>query len=155
MHRRPRLTPAPRLLAASLLTTAVLAGCSSAVEVGAPERADDPACADIAWPETVSGHERVATDPEAPWVAAWGDPAIIARCGLPALEPTTLECVAVNDVDWIVRELDDGMALITYSTDPALEVLVPSDYGPGALQLPVFTDIATVLPQTGQRCSGP
>lgn len=134
---------------------ALLAGCSGAVEVGAPDRADDPACADVAWPESVGGHEQVATDPEAPWVAAWGDPAIIARCGLPPLEPTTLECVAVNDVDWIVRELDDGMALITYSTDPAIEVLVPSDYGPGALQLPAFSDIARALPQTGQTCSGP
>jgi len=137
----------------ALGAAAVLAGCSGAVEVGAPDLADDPACTGIAWPERVSGHERVPTEPEAPWVAAWGDPAIIARCGLPPLEPTTLECVAVNDVDWIVRELDDGMALITYSTDPALEVLVPSDYGPGALQLPAFSDIATALPQTGQQCS--
>ncbi|MDO5503545.1 MAG: DUF3515 family protein [Actinomycetia bacterium] len=134
------------------LGAALLAGCSGAVEVGAPDRADDPACADVAWPATVSGLERTSTSPDAPWAAAWGDPAVIARCGIPALEPTTLECVAVDGVDWIVRELDDGMAMSTYGTDPAIEVLVPAAHGPGALLLPAFGDIARALPQTELHC---
>lgn len=106
----------------------------------------------MAWPETVSGHERVTTSPEGAWVAAWGDPAIIARCGIPALEPTALDCVAVDDVDWIVRELSDGMAMSSYGTDPAIEVLVPDAYGPGPLMLPAFSDVVRSLPSTDRHC---
>lgn len=130
----------------------LVSGCSSSVEVAPPNESDSPACADVAWPETVSGHERVATSPEVPWAAAWGDPAIIARCGIPALEPTALDCVAVDDVDWIVRELSDGTAMSSYGTDPALEVLVPDTYGPGPLLLPVFSDLVRSLPGNGRHC---
>lgn len=120
--------------------------------MAAPDEAAHPACAQVPWPQDVSGHERTATSPEGPWVAAYGDPAIIARCGLPALEPTTLDCVNVDGVDWIMREFSDGVALSTYGTDPALEVLVPDTYGPGALMLPAFTEAAQSLPQTEQHC---
>jgi hypothetical protein len=164
VHRRPRLTsrrrpspphPAPsqaRTALAVVGATLCLAACSSAVEVAPPERVDDPACADPAWPQTLAGQDRTPTDPEGPWVAAWGDPAIIARCGLPALEPTTLDCVAVDDIDWIIRELDDGTAMSTYGTDPAIEVLVPEEYGPGPLLLPAFGDAARALPSSGRQC---
>lgn len=159
MHRRPRLTPGPdptRRRTAPLIPllgiTLLLSACSSAVEVGVPERAEDPACATVPWPQTIADRERVPTDPGAPWAAAWGDPAIIARCGLPALEPTTLDCVAVDGVDWIVRELDDGTAMSTYGTDPAIEVLVPDVYGPGPLLLPAFGEAARALPRSGRQC---
>jgi len=153
VHRRQTLSLLQRITPVAVATALLLTGCSSTVEVAAPDAADHPACADVAWPEEISGHARVGTTPEAPWVAAWGDPAIIARCGLPAMEPTTLDCVGVDDIDWIVKELDGGTAMVTYSTDPALEVLVPDTYGPGPLLLPAFTDIARSLPQTGQECT--
>lgn len=148
MHQRLRRGALVALAGALFLT-----GCSSSVEVAAPDDSDNPACADIAWPEEISGNTRVTTTPEAPWVAAWGDPAIIARCGIPAMEPTTLDCVGVDDIDWIVKELDGGTAMVTYGTDPALEVLVPDSYGPGPLLLPAFTEIVRSLPQTGQACT--
>lgn len=129
-----------------------LSACAGSVEVAPPDRVDDPACAEVAWPETLADRSRTPTEPEGAWVAAWGEPAIIARCGLPALEPTTLDCVAVDDVDWIVRELDDGTAMSTYGTDPAIEVLVPSVYGPGPLLLPAFGDAARTLPMNGRTC---
>ena len=129
-----------------------LPACSSAVEVAAPDRVDDPACAAVPWPTTLADQDRTPTDPDGAWVAAWGDPAIIARCGLPALEPTSFDCVAVDDVDWIVRELSDGTAMSTYGTDPAIEVLVPAVYGPGPLLLPAFGDAARALPDSGRRC---
>lgn len=134
---------------------ALLAGCSAPVEVGVPDEADSPACAQIRWPQTVAGQGRVITSPREGWVAAWGDPAIITRCGLPALEPTALDCVDVDGIDWIVREFPDGMGMSTYGTDPALEVLVPDAYGPGPLVLPAFSEIARSLPRTGQQCTSP
>ncbi|MGA8047907.1 MAG: DUF3515 family protein [Dermatophilaceae bacterium] len=129
-----------------------MTACSAAVEVAAPDLATDPACASVAWPQTVSGLERTATDPEGSWVAAWGDPAVIARCGLPALEPTTFDCVDVDGTDWVVRELSDGTAMSTYGTDPAIEVLVPAEYGPGPLLLPAFGAVVRDLPDNGRSC---
>jgi hypothetical protein len=101
----------------------------------------------------VSGQARVSTQPDAPSVAAWGDPAIIARCGLDPLGPTTDECVTVDGVDWVVRRLTDGSAATTYGRDPAIEVLVPGSYGPVPLLLPAFTTVARTLPQNGRHCS--
>ena len=51
--------------------------------------------------------------------------AIIARCGLDPLSPTTEDCVTVDGVDWVVRPLSDGSAATTYGRDPAIEVLAP------------------------------
>lgn len=138
--------------AAAVILVSGTAGCTSAPEVALAPSAGAPACVGPAWPGTVSGHERVATAPESPSVAAWGDPAIIARCGLPALTPTTLECVTVNGVDWVVRELSDGTAATTYGTDPAIEVLVPRTYGPVPLLLPAFEAAAEALPDNGRTC---
>jgi hypothetical protein len=133
-------------------TAVLLAGCTRAPEVALAPSAGAPECASPAWPATVSSLGRVTTTPESRSVAAWGDPAIIARCGLPALTPTTLECVTVNGVDWVVRELTDGSAATTYGTDPAIEVLVPDAYGPVPLLLPAFTAAAQALPDNGRAC---
>ena len=32
---------------------------------------------------------------------AWGDPAIVARCGVPAMPPTEEQCVVVDDIGWV------------------------------------------------------
>ena len=93
LHGRPRLRPAPD-------RTHVLHDGGAdrrrrrAVRVQrahprSPSRpqASAPVCASVAWPADVSGHPRVATQPDDRSVAAWGDPAIIARCGLDPLGP--------------------------------------------------------------------
>ncbi|HET8595712.1 MAG TPA: DUF3515 family protein [Intrasporangium sp.] len=131
----------------------VVSACSSTVDVSPAPFAESPACQSLSWPDTVSGAGRVATSTNSASVAAWGDPAIIARCGLPPLAPTTQECVTVDGVDWVVRSLSDGSAATTYGTDPAIEVLVPRAYGPVPLQLPVFAKVARDLPSNGRHCS--
>jgi hypothetical protein len=136
----------------ALTVGTLISGCASPVEVAPPAMAADPACARVDWPQTIAGRQATATEPSGTWVAAWGDPAIIARCGLPALEPTALDCVSVDDVDWVVREFDDGVAMSTYGTEPAIEVLVPHAYGPGPLLLPAFGEVARALPPNGREC---
>ena len=86
-------------------------------------------------------------------MSAWGDPPIIARCGLPAPAPTTDSCVVVDGVDWVVRELTDGTAAVTFGREPAIEVLVPQEHGPVPLLLPAFGGAARSLPETGRHCS--
>jgi hypothetical protein len=128
------------------------AACSTAVEVQPAPHADDPACRSVPWPGDVSGRTRVETTTTSASVAAWGDPAIIARCGFDEVPPTTEDCVTVDGVDWVVRALTNGSAATTFGTDPAIEVLVPQSYGPAPLQLPAFTAAARTLPRTDRRC---
>ena len=129
-----------------------LAGCAGAVDVGVPALATQAPCQQLPWPHQVAGHGRVETTSDSPAVAAWGDPAIIARCGVAAPPPTTLECIGVDDVDWIIEPLSDGTRFTTYGRNPAMQVLVPNEYSPEPLVLGGFTQVARTLPETGRRC---
>jgi hypothetical protein len=95
----------------------------------------------------------VATEPAVPAVRAWGDPAIIARCGVATPAPTTEDCLTVNEVDWVATPLSDGTKFVTYGRDPALEVLIPRSDVPEGSLLPAFTAAARTLPATGRHCS--
>ena len=138
------------------LAVTALAGCSRAVSVTLPGQADSAACAAVSglWPADVAGHQPVDVSPASPAVRAYGDPAVIARCGVAEPAPST-DCLSVNDVDWVVTMLTDGAKFVTYGRSPALEVLVPSSAAPGSegSLLPVFTAAAKALPTTGRKCS--
>ena len=110
------------------------------------------ATATLLWPSTVSGMTRRPTDPDSPGVRAWGDPAVIARCGVAALGPTETECIEVDGVGWIPQSLSDGTRFTSFGTDPAVEVLVPKTYAPEPLLLPVFAPVAKALPANGLAC---
>ena len=131
----------------------LLAACSRATEVALAPASGAAVCATAAWPAAVANQAGVTTDPESGSVAAWGDPAVIARCGLDPLGPTTDDCVTVDGIDWVVRPLSDGSVATTYGRDPAIEVLAPATYGPVPLLLPAFTAVASSLPENGRRCS--
>ena len=133
----------------------LLAGCGGAVEVGVPDAADSPPCVAAAkhWPSTLNDLEVRETDPADPGVRAWGDPAIVARCGMPALGPTQDQCVVVDEIGWVAEELGDGTRLTTYGHDPAIEVIVPEEHGPAPLLLPAFSDAVEELPTNDYRCS--
>ena len=83
---------------------------------------------------------------------AWGDPPIIARCGVPPIGPTTDQCIDVSGIDWVAHRLTDGVRFTTYGRTPAIEVLVPSAYQPEPLLLPALGAAAAASPQGGRRC---
>lgn len=160
MHDRPPLTGPPPaalrpLVALGTATAALLAGCTSAVEVRPFEGSDSPACQRVAdaWPATVRDLERREVAVQSRGVAAWGDPAIIARCGADPPGPTTDQCLDVAGVDWIARELEDGWRFTSYGRDPAVEVLVPDAHDPDALLLTAFNPAAEAVPQGERRCT--
>ena len=138
------------------VAVSTLAGCSKAVAVTVPAQAGGAACAAVArlWPADVAGHRPVEVSPASPAVRAYGDPAVIARCGVAEPAPST-DCLSVNDVDWVVTMLTDGAKFVTYGRSPALEVLVPSSAAPGSegSLLPGFTAAARALPTTGRKCT--
>lgn len=144
--------------AAAALVFGLTACSSGAVDLALPEHAAESVCGDLPWPARTGPARDLQRRPvtvDSPAVAAWGDPAVIARCGLPPLAPTTLNCVTVDDVDWVIRPLDDGHAFTTFGTDPAIEVLIPADYAPETMLLTDFAAAARKLPRTGHSCIAP
>ena len=105
------------------------------------------------WPKTVGGQSVRPTSSSSDAVRAWGDPAIIARCGLAPIGPTTDQCVSVSGIDWVAHPLTDGMRFTTYGRSPAIEILVPSAYKPEPLLLPAFGAAASAIPQGQRHCS--
>ena len=123
-----------------LLTLAtLLAGCGKvAVDDPAPDPAGAAVCTSVLadLPEQVLDQERRTVEPGR-FSAAWGKPAIVLRCGVPAppmLTPTS-ECLEVNGVGWFSEEATGGMIFTTIGRAAYVEVSVPSAYqlGSGAL----------------------
>ncbi len=87
---------------------------------------------------------------------AWGDPAIVLRCGLPEPAPSTLTCLEVNGIDWVIDETKDPMTAVSYGRSPAAELRVPASYGASALPSALVdaTPIAQALPATDRACIG-
>src|SRR6478735_11720857 len=100
------MPPARRSLVAGLVVLAgLLAGCTSTVTLEPASLANDPRCADVIvrLPSTVDGQARRWTDAQA--TGAWGDPsAVLLTCGLESPGPSTLRCITVGGVDWLVDE---------------------------------------------------
>ena len=139
--------------AGAVLLVAGLLGCSS-VEVAVPADAGSAACrlAAAHWPKSVGGQSLRSTSSSSAAVRAWGHPAIIARCGLPPIGPTTDPCLDVSGIDWVAHQLTDGVRFTTYGRTPAIEILVPSAYQPEPLLLPAFGAAASAIPQGQRHC---
>lgn len=122
MSRLSRSAPVGLLVIAA----AVLAGCAGTVSLHPAEGANDPTCADVIvrLPDTVAGQERRWTDAQA--TGAWGDPsAVLLTCGLEAPGPSTLRCITIAGVDWLVDEsASPSYRLTTYGRTPAVELYV-------------------------------
>lgn len=95
----------------------------------AAQDANDPACADVIvrLPKTLDTLERRETNAQA--TGAWGNPAsVLLYCGIEPSGPTTLSCVNVKGVDWI---MDDSRAPMyrfeAYGRSPGLEVILNGD----------------------------
>jgi hypothetical protein len=148
-HRGVRLCS----LIGAVLLVGILSGCSS-VEVTDPADAGSPACRSAAahWPKTVGGQTLRSTSSSSDAVRAWGDPPVIARCGLPPIGPTTDTCLDVSGIDWVAHQLTDGVRFTTYGRTPAIEILVPGAYKPEPLLLPAFGKAASAIPQGERRC---
>lgn len=118
--------------------------------------AHDPACERVAthWPERVAGTARTPLAGDPAGVAAWGEPVILARCGVPSPPPTTNDCIAAEGVDWVARggTPGAGMVFVSYGRTPAIEVTVPAAYAPEPLVLGAFAAAARQIEQGEHRC---
>jgi hypothetical protein len=126
-----------------------LSACGAGAVDVAPPSPDDGAaraCDGLmaSLPDTVQGGERRETSPEANGTAAWGDPAVILRCGVssPAAYAPTAELVEVNGVEWFPEELERGYRFTTFGRTAFVEVTVPQDYQP---EVNALVDLAAAV----------
>jgi hypothetical protein len=120
------------------------AGCTSGTSsLDAPrlESTDAEACRALvdALPEQVADQQRREVDTGEGFGAAWGDPAIELRCGVP--EPSGFDrfatCQVTNGVGWFIPESQTqgrrvDIVMTTVGRAQNVEVRIPSDYFPPA-----------------------
>ena len=86
---------------------------------------------DGALPDRLQGKRRHDPRPASTYTAAWdSDPRTVLRCGVPVpqllLRHPDSNAVAVNDVDWLIEELDHGYRFTTVERYANVEVTVPT-----------------------------
>ncbi|MFV2120236.1 DUF3515 domain-containing protein [Streptomyces sp. Act-28] len=110
-HRFSRL---PAAAGAAVVLLATAAGCAM-TDPKAPVPVPSPAAAEVAYcralhqelPDTVAGLRRSATEPRSELTAAWGDGAIVLRCGVPrpaGMSDPQADAIEANGVDWLVEQ---------------------------------------------------
>jgi hypothetical protein len=111
---------------------------------GAPD-----VCADLlaAVPDVLADAVRREVEPASPGVAAWGQPPIILRCGVPepSVDPTS-PVLEVDGVGWYGIEGDGGTFFVTADRAVTVEVAVPDDYAPEAEVLLDLAGPVSALP---------
>ncbi|MGV1035148.1 MAG: DUF3515 family protein [Microbacteriaceae bacterium] len=80
---------------------------------------------------------------------AWGDPAsVLLWCGVADPGPSTLPCVTIGGVDWIVDDADaPKYRFTTFGRVPAVSIVVDSDAVSGATAV---SDLSTAVSVTQQ-----
>ncbi|WP_082530685.1 DUF3515 domain-containing protein [Aeromicrobium sp. Root344] len=132
------------LLAAALCTALLTAGCGSELSVDEypTVRGTEVNCKGLFAdrPLKVAGQKNRMVKGEN--ASAWGDPAIILRCGVEKpndLGPAS-RCDMVDDVGWFSETTSDGYLFTTIGRDYYVSVEVPDDYAPEADALADLAD---------------
>ena len=132
------------LLAAALCAALLTAGCGSELSVDEypTVRGTEVNCKGLFAdrPLKVAGQKNRMVKGEN--ASAWGDPAIILRCGVEKpkdLGPAS-RCDMVDDVGWFSETTSDGYLFTTIGRDYYVSVEVPHDYAPEADALADLSD---------------
>ncbi|MBD0292697.1 MAG: DUF3515 domain-containing protein [Jiangellaceae bacterium] len=134
----------------------LLAGCGfGAVEVDPfnTEPGTEQVCAGLqdALPDVVADAVRRDVQPASTHAAAWGEPPIVLRCGvpLPAEYRPDVQLLDVDGLGWFPVAGEGGTFFTLIDREPHVEVAVPDDYAPEATVLADLGDaIRSVLPTT-------
>lgn len=144
------------MLTVAAVAAVTLSACAPTVRLQPAPEANTVECANmtVRLPDTVGALERRSVDAQS--TAAYGDPtAVIVRCGMPRPGPSTLPCVTVDGVDWLIDDRDrPRFVFISYGLDPATEVIVDSDRVSGTQALQALSGaVASQSPPVG-ACLG-
>ena len=106
-------------------------------------------------PAELDGRDRRDTDPTSPRTAAWGDPAVVLRCGVgrpPGL--TGSEVVVVDRVGWVLAERQAAYVFTTSDLATYVEVRVPRSTPRTAATAPLVDLAAPIRAAHLDRDSG-
>ncbi|MFD0369320.1 MULTISPECIES: DUF3515 domain-containing protein [unclassified Streptomyces] len=131
---RPFGLPASAAAAVLLLAATGCSASETPVPVPSPPAAEAALCRALAkeLPGTVAGLERTGTEPESELTAAWGDAAIVLRCGVPRPEKMNdpqAQGVEADGVGWLVEQREgDGPRFTTTYRRTYVEVSLDERY---------------------------
>ena len=123
-------------------------------------RADRAACEKVvaALPEQVADQERRETTGN-PLGAAWGDPAIVLRCGVgsPASLGLFAQCQVANGLGWYVpvagmNDQSRDVVMTTIERRPRIEVVLPATYRPPSTAMVDLAKAITAHTRLVKRC---
>ncbi|HEY5834673.1 DUF3515 domain-containing protein [Streptomyces sp.] len=101
-------------------------------------------------PRNVAGATQRATKPASPFTAAWGDPAIILRCGVPRPDEMNNPLALggeVSGVAWMMERPGDDVYRCTTTLRKAyVEVTIPGKYGDVTTLMDLANAIHTTVP---------
>ncbi|MGK5627050.1 DUF3515 domain-containing protein [Streptomyces sp. URMC 123] len=165
MSASPHRPPAVAAVAAVCAALLALAGCSGdgggggAGDLAAPTPSGREAelCRALRGelPGTVNGLARSSAGPASDFTAAWGEPPVVLRCGVPRpavltpgtaqYNPTTDDGVEVNGVGWLLERRSDGsFRFTTVGRKAFVEVTLPK----GTTEIGALTDFAEPIKRT-------
>ncbi|MFM5904730.1 MAG: DUF3515 family protein [Micrococcales bacterium] len=143
-------------LAAIPLALVSITACTSTVALEPAADSNNPACAAVTvrLPDEIGGNQKRETNAQA--TGAWGNPsAVLLRCGLPAVEASTLLCVTAGGVDWLVDDTQKpSYRFISFGRKPAAEVIVDSKKISGVTALDALGPAVQQLPSI-RSCEEP
>ena len=117
-------------------------GCSPILNLEPGADSNNPGCAEVVVRLPNQLGELPSRNTNAQGTGAWGEPtSVILRCGIAPVEVSSLPCVTVGEVDWLV---DDSAApsfrFVTFGRTPATEVIVDSGKASGITALEELAD---------------
>jgi hypothetical protein len=119
-------------IACGLILSASLTACSSPLHVEPGEGSGGQFCTELGaiLPVSIEGALLRSTNPDSPGTKAWGNPAIVARCGVaePTAYSATSQLLEVDGVTWYPEELQAGVRFTSLQTPELVEVSIPNAY---------------------------
>lgn len=121
-----------------MLATLAACGGDKALAVAEPSPPPSEAIRAIcqnmarALPEKLDDLARRPVSPATPFVAAWGDPAVVLRCGVPrpGSLTTTSDLLAVNEVGWFAEQAPGRRVFTAVDRVAEVEVSIPVEHDP-------------------------
>lgn len=130
----PRASKSPGVAIAMTGVTGLLllTSCSQWLTVEAGPTGSVLFCTNLsqALPVEVADELIRATSSSDQGVTAWGDPAIVLRCGvkLPESYTPTSQLLTTNGIEWLPEKLSQGQRFTTINTTELIEVNIPANY---------------------------
>jgi hypothetical protein len=142
---------------AAAVAVVMLGGCGSGegpvdITSADPEGSAGELCRTLVdgLPDTMFDEPRRTAEPDPETTAAWGDPAVTLRCGVPrpeVLEPDS-ELMVISDVAWLAQPPEAPSLYTAVGRDVYVEMEIPPSYGaPAAALLPVSAEIDDQIPE--------